>query len=212
MEGWDEMDRDVEYHGRYNNLIYTTPTKDRLIPRDHDKNKDAGLNNGLTDQHKMALLKATTFSQTSCLLNPSKQPISNPGPFPMYRSLYLTVIQVPGPRVLSNPNPGPRRGPWPGTWGRSLGEVTQCTVHKTRSATPIGTKGHSVQTYLNPKAIQCKDLPRSLHQRSLSAFIPIAPPYYLLKLCYTCTESLNHNKNHNINMKTSLTVRKIIQA
>ena len=64
----NEMDRDVEYHERYNTLktlidqerkdipeykrlykeltgqdieIYTVPTKDRLIPRDHDKNKDA---------------------------------------------------------------------------------------------------------------------------------------------------------------------------
>ena len=66
----NEMDRDVEYHERYNALktlidqarerkdipeykrlykeltgqdieIYTVPTKDRLIPRDHDKNKDA---------------------------------------------------------------------------------------------------------------------------------------------------------------------------
>ena len=67
----NEMDRDVEYHERYNALktlihqvrerkdipeykrlykeltgkdieIYTVPSsKDRLIPRDHDKNKDA---------------------------------------------------------------------------------------------------------------------------------------------------------------------------
>ena len=66
----NEMDRDVEYHERYNTLktlidqarerkdireykglykeltgqdieICTVPTKDRLIPRDHDKNKDA---------------------------------------------------------------------------------------------------------------------------------------------------------------------------
>ena len=66
----NEMVRDVEYHERYNALktlidqarrrqnipeykclykeltgqdieIYTVPTKDRLIPRDHDKNKDA---------------------------------------------------------------------------------------------------------------------------------------------------------------------------
>ena len=66
----NEMARDVEYHERYNALktlidqarrrkdipeykrlykeltgqdieIYTVPTKDRLIPRDHDKNKDA---------------------------------------------------------------------------------------------------------------------------------------------------------------------------
>ena len=66
----NEMDRDAEYHERYNALktltdqarerkdipeykrlykeltgqdieIYTVPTKDRLIPRDHDKNKDA---------------------------------------------------------------------------------------------------------------------------------------------------------------------------
>ena len=66
----NELVRDVEYHERYNALktlvdqarerkdipeykrlykeltgqdieIYTVPTKDRLIPRDHDKNKDA---------------------------------------------------------------------------------------------------------------------------------------------------------------------------
>ena len=66
----NEMDRDVEYHERYNALktlidqarerqdipeykrlykeltgqdieIYTVPTKDRLITRDHDKNKYA---------------------------------------------------------------------------------------------------------------------------------------------------------------------------
>ena len=66
----NEMVRDVEYHERYNALktlidqarrrtdipeykrlykeltgqdieIYTVPAKDRLIPRDHDKNKDA---------------------------------------------------------------------------------------------------------------------------------------------------------------------------
>ena len=66
----NEMVRDVKYHERYNALkklidqarrrkdipeykrlykeltgqdieIYTVPTKDRLIPRDHDKNKDA---------------------------------------------------------------------------------------------------------------------------------------------------------------------------
>ena len=66
----NEMVRDVEYHERYNALktlidharerqdiqeykrlykeltgqdieIYMVPTKDRLIPRDHDKNKDA---------------------------------------------------------------------------------------------------------------------------------------------------------------------------
>ena len=66
----NKMDRDVEYHERYNALktlidqarerqnipeykrlykeltgqdieIYTVPSKDRLIPRDHDKNKDA---------------------------------------------------------------------------------------------------------------------------------------------------------------------------
>ena len=66
----NEMDRDVEYHERYNALkaltdqarerqdipeykrlykeltgqdieIYKVPTKDRLIPRDRDKSKDA---------------------------------------------------------------------------------------------------------------------------------------------------------------------------
>ena len=66
----NELVRDVEYHERYNALktlidqarerqnipeykrlykeltgqdieIYTVPSKDRLIPRDHDKNKDA---------------------------------------------------------------------------------------------------------------------------------------------------------------------------
>ena len=66
----NEMVRDVEYHERYKALktlidqarkrqnipeykrlykeltgqdieIYTVPSKDRLIPRDHDKNKDA---------------------------------------------------------------------------------------------------------------------------------------------------------------------------
>ena len=65
----NELVRDVEYHERYSSLktlidqarekkdtpeykrlykeltgqdieIYTVPTKDRLIPRDHDKNKD----------------------------------------------------------------------------------------------------------------------------------------------------------------------------